>query len=646
VSANSNQQYKGSKFSNIFSFLGTYDNQGVPNYLEPQRAVVSDSLLKSINASLPESKPVPSFHPDYIAGDAGSLIKIVETGDVWINFVSEGAGYKNVIAFYVYDSTSPPTSINNDTKNNDSAIPSISLGSQSMYLSNNKVNELKFIFPNLSYKYSGGGLQAGDKVYLGNFPAGVTIGFVLIANGYNYSGKYINDGYHQVFSNSILNKESTEEKRQHFVTLWNEEEEKVIMGIEDLNRDQNSDDDFNDAIYFITSNPKNAIDVSAFQSTDIDKDSDGDGVTDLFDDYPYEAEKAFDNYSPFENEYGTYLFEDKWPSKGDYDFNDIVIKYNYKYTTDVNNKVSEIVLKMKVDATGASYQNSFCLQLPFEPSDIESVEGTKIYDNYLEIEQNGVEKGTTRAVIPIIDNLNKIQGSFGNVYKDKPYIENAPFEIRIKLKKAISINGIDNLFNPFIIINKNRENEVHLKGYQPTSKANFDKFETKDDKSQSTGIYYTDINGMPWALDLPNEFKHLLERENLEDNYLRFKDWAMSSGSSDTDWYLPESTNYVASKVYDKDDIKQSQGIKDIYTFNFSSKTKINTNIPLTVDGKNYPQTRVYIYSKDRERYYKSSFSNADGNVDLILGIPSYETEIRLVFMTADGEKVLDYKVK
>ena len=60
-------------------------------------------------------------------------------------------------------------------------------------------------------------------------------------------------------------------------------------------------------------------------------DTDEDGVSDLFDDYPNDPEKAFDNYSPAEGQFGTLAFEDLWPAKGDYDFNDIVIDYQYNF---------------------------------------------------------------------------------------------------------------------------------------------------------------------------------------------------------------------------------------------------------------------------------------------------------------------------
>ena len=77
-------------------------------------------------------------------------------------------------------------------------------------------------------------------------------------------------------------------------------------------------------------------------------DIDNDGVSDQDDDYPFDSNKAFDNYYPAKGVHGTYAFEDRWPQKGDYDFNDVVLNYNYKYVTDSTDKISEIIMKFKV----------------------------------------------------------------------------------------------------------------------------------------------------------------------------------------------------------------------------------------------------------------------------------------------------------
>ena len=53
-------------------------------------------------------------------------------------------------------------------------------------------------------------------------------------------------------------------------------------------------------------------------------DSDNDGVLDSDDSYPDDVERAFINFVPVSGK-NTLAFEDRWPHKGDYDMNDLVL---------------------------------------------------------------------------------------------------------------------------------------------------------------------------------------------------------------------------------------------------------------------------------------------------------------------------------
>ncbi len=70
-------------------------------------------------------------------------------------------------------------------------------------------------------------------------------------------------------------------------------------------------------------------------------DVDGDGIPDDQDDYPNDPLRAFDNYFPAAG-FGSLAFEDLWPGKGDYDFNDVVVDYRFQTVTNALNQVVEI----------------------------------------------------------------------------------------------------------------------------------------------------------------------------------------------------------------------------------------------------------------------------------------------------------------
>ena len=69
-------------------------------------------------------------------------------------------------------------------------------------------------------------------------------------------------------------------------------------------------------------------------------DTDNDGVIDSQDDYPNDPTAAYSIHTPSDTGWASLAFEDLWPSRGDYDFNDLVIDYRF---TEVLNKKNKIV---------------------------------------------------------------------------------------------------------------------------------------------------------------------------------------------------------------------------------------------------------------------------------------------------------------
>ncbi|KUJ59443.1 hypothetical protein AR687_23170 [Flavobacteriaceae bacterium CRH] len=219
-------------FSQNYKFLGDYTSDGTPKYFVNSDNITSETLTL-IKNSLPESYPVPQYNPQYISSGYDTDLVIEKDAEVWVTFVEEGAGYKNVLGFYTYDINNPKT-----TK------PT--------------AEEITIVFPNVSALGSGGSLVAGNKVKIGTFKAGTGIGWVLLANGWN--GTKVTAGLWQLFSNSSFNPEAIVTLRSHNVLLSDPQNERIILGFEDIRRDySNCDNDFNDAIFFVTANPFDAI---------------------------------------------------------------------------------------------------------------------------------------------------------------------------------------------------------------------------------------------------------------------------------------------------------------------------------------------------------------------------------------------------
>lgn len=516
-------------------------NLGKPVYLEATSDVIPTSLLSFVNSSLPESQTVPALHPEYLTNSATRVINVTARADVWITFVSEGAGFQNALGFYTYRTGSPPTSASGGTLLNG-------------------IDKVTYIFPNASALGSGGGLKSGDKVKLGTFDAGTTIGFVLLQNAWSGSG--VNTSGTKFYTQDEFNPENTSALRKHSVMLYDNLNKLYLFGFEDQNRGGSSDNDFNDLVFYATSNPITSINGNGVAAIDNGGDRDGDGVLDELDKFPDDGTRAYITYYPAESKMATVAFEDNWPTKGDYDLNDLVVNYRYTFISNAANQVVELQGDYKVGAIGASFKNGFGVQLPVAASAVTSVSGQlKSSTPYITYAANDVEAGQSKAVIIPFDNAdlllkNPDNSFFVNTRPEKDKVTNGgTATVVVKFGTPVASSVLTaSAFNPFIIGDMRRGYEAHLPGYAPTDKANTQFFGQADDNSKPTqGRYYQTRENLPWGISFSEGFSYPIEGVSISSSYLHFNDWALSGGTSYTDWYTNTAAGYRASSnIYSK----------------------------------------------------------------------------------------------
>jgi LruC domain-containing protein len=514
--------------------LGTWTNSGVPNYLESVNESISSEFLQDITASLPEGKQLPTSHPDYLKNDKPTTLVLTEKGDVWITFVHEGAGWQNSLGFYTFDPNNPPT------KSDD-------------------LQNVTMVFPNVSYSGSGGGLVAGNKVKIGNFNAGTGIGFFLLANA--FSGGKVGSGYYPHFSHTNLNIETNANLRRHIVLLDDSKSNRMLLSIEDVSRENKPigcDNDFNDAVFFVTSNPTKAIESAAIPKMDTFKDIDGDGVGDTRDEFPNDPTRAFSSYTPSKTTFATLAYEDLWPSRGDYDFNDLVVDYQVQEIYNANNQVVDIKLKSVVKAVGASFKNGWGFQLPVAPSTVKKVSGQSLKNNYITTSANGTEAGQTKAVIMVFDNafdkIKRVGADFVNTVQNQPHSVGDTMSVTVEFNSPIASSVLGNApYNPFLVVNFERGKEIHLPNQAPTDKADAKLFGTSHDRSNPTkNTYYKNWKNLPWAIHLPVSFDYPYEKKEILSGHLNFSKWAESGGTQFADWYLDKTGYRSKVNIYTK----------------------------------------------------------------------------------------------
>jgi len=287
-------------------------------------------------------------------------------------------------------------------------------------------------------------------------------------------------------------------------------------------------------------------------------DSDNDGVDDELDDYPNNADKAFDVYYPNEADWGTLVYEDLWPGTGDYDFNDLVLDYQFKSVLNSQNGLVEFFTDYSVRAVGASLHNGFGFSLGGDPSNVASVTGSSLNHGDINVNANGTEQDQTNTVVFLFDDAFDMIGSSGstfiNTQPDIAYVEPDTGTVHVLYQTPVSVSITGTApYNPFIVIDlpTSRGAEIHLPGNPPTDLADTDLFgQWADDTNPASGKYYQTVSNLPWAIDIPTSFDYPIEQVQIIYSYNHFVEWAESAGGVFTDWYEDFSGYRNEANIY------------------------------------------------------------------------------------------------
>ncbi|KGJ94848.1 LruC domain-containing protein [Colwellia psychrerythraea] len=307
--------------------------------------------------------------------------------------------------------------------------------------------------------------------------------------------------------------------------------------------------------------------LNLFNTDPHNADSDNDGFSDgnevnIYETLPLDSsdtpviETTSTSYSPADSQFGTMAFEDEWPIKGDYDFNDAVFDYNVEENK-VNGLVSRIVFKILPTARGAIYDNSLRLMINTPTSNIGQVT-MKL-------------KGVTTELTPVADGnqslfiiIDKIEDALpppsgykmSNTFSGSPKINGNLYTLTINFNYPISSQTLGTApYNSFIsrVLDTGEHIEVHFPGYFPSKKASRRKFgRGQDDSDKSQDRYYQTEGNLPWAMLVPSKWHHTKERVDLSNGYPDILQWASSKGKSKKGWYKSKrNSKFVFENVPD-----------------------------------------------------------------------------------------------
>ena len=502
------------------TWLGTYDaTYGRINYEYKYPGTGTNlkeenwkQLYKAANKVFNTNKACPQEYR------SSSDLYLEKDAEVAITFLMSNTCWNCSMGYYYYDASEHPASLE------DIHPVMIFPNTQDGYWSND---------PNKARKYRG--VERGTAVQLmfypkiaensmegatTTFPKGYRIGFVLATNAWGnrlpgFTGAKM---YRAATSSGLSVNDKGVAYKQPRTAVYRYTNSSlglnsVICSFEDYTTDEN----FSDVIFTMKSNPVDAV-------VDIPSVDEKPGA----DDTKREVRLLK----------GIYAFEDLWPSRGDYDMNDVMVKLDYVKTLG-NKGIYEESYLFKTFNNLAGLENglAFTLGGAAASADLEfsilrpatKDEPSPDYEPYA--------VGRDGSVILLTPNVKQDMGA---TYKVTAKYASPIAEEKAAVVKPFIYRTDDEDLTPGL------RKEVHLPFEAPTAKADPKFFGTSDDKSDpASGRYYVRAESYPFAFFLSGatevNLAKLLDPTNektpIDRLYPAYSGWAASNGADNADWY-------------------------------------------------------------------------------------------------------------
>lgn len=248
------------------------------------------------------------------------------------------------------------------------------------------------------------------------------------------------------------------------------------------------------------------------------------------------------NYFPSSSTFYMVGYEDLYPSKGDYDFNDLTVAYQLRYGLNSDNEVVSIRGTAYLLTRGAGYNHDWHLRITL-PADVSSALSCDTFldpkDDYAYQPCDGAAAGSFSGTADIVvfnltaDIFPAPAGeTFTNTPKGQSYSIGPKSNFRLDLATPLPASAFAAApFDPYLQVLNTGEN-VQLLQVNPAFK---------------------DVNGFPFGMLFPSTWQPPNEFFSISTIYQRFDSFVASEGSADADWALEYLSNYVVDLTVDSD---------------------------------------------------------------------------------------------
>ncbi len=264
-------------------------------------------------------------------------------------------------------------------------------------------------------------------------------------------------------------------------------------------------------------------------------DSDCDQVWDELDTYPCDPGASGTAFAPAQGDHGMLLFEDQFPSAGDFDFNDVVVTYNYIYRLDKAGDVVSMRMTFNTLAVGGDYHNGLAAQLPVSSGAVEYINRT-VAGVTTPLALSAIDAQATFDISP---DLRELFPNPNERINSEPHLARQVgdiIEVEVAFKWPVPMNTGTSPHDIYIFRSDDPTHQVHMPEYGGTASMDTKLFNTNSDASTATR-HFVDKRGIPFGLRFPTLVQYPLEGVSIDLLYPNIVQFGASGGTQAQNFY-------------------------------------------------------------------------------------------------------------
>ncbi len=265
-------------------------------------------------------------------------------------------------------------------------------------------------------------------------------------------------------------------------------------------------------------------------------DTDCDGVWDEQDTYPCDPAASGTTFAPAQGDHGVILFEDQFPDVGDFDFNDVVVTYNYIYRLNGAGEVISMRMTFNTLAVGGDFRNGLAAHLPTAATAVERITRTVA----------GVTTPLTLSaqdadvVFDISQDLRELFANPNQLINSDPSLPRQVgdvIEVEIAFRYGVALPTATAPYDIYIFRSADPTHQVHQPEYAGTANMNPALFNSVNDGSTASR-HFVDTRGVPFALHFPTLAQYPLEGVSIDQLYPNIIAFGASGGTTGRNFYV------------------------------------------------------------------------------------------------------------